>query len=444
MTLPALILAASLSAASQEEDRPVSYSREVLPIFKRSCMGCHNPQKKKGKFDMTTVAALRAGGKSGNPIVPGDAAGSRLYKMICGPDPEMPEDGDALKEAEVALVGRWIRQGAKDDTPPEPSAPARAEPPVYTAPPSISALAWSPDGTLLAVSGYREIVLHEADGAAIAARLPGESPRIEAIVFTPDGKTLVACGGSPAQFGQVQVWDMASRTPARSFRITGDLLYGVSISPDGTRIAFGCADKSVRMIDAADGREVMKFDAHTDWPFGTAFAGDGKRLLSGSRDRALKLIDVSNGQFIDDVNKLLEPVLCLARHPKQDLVVCGGGLGTPRIYRIADNQNRTAANNDTNLVRQFERQPGAVRAVAYSADGERIAVGGAGAEVRVYAVKDGARVAALGGHGGAVFALHFHPDGTRIATAGHDGLVRIFELPSGKLLRSFPPVPLGR
>jgi WD40 repeat protein len=207
-------------------------------------------------------------------------------------------------------------------------------------------------------------------------------------------------------------------------------------------VAVGCADKSVRIIAVADGKELLKFDSHSDWVFATTWTLDGKRLLTGSRDQAMKLIDASNGQFIDDINKLLEPVLCLARHPKEDVAVYGGERGTTRTYRISDNQGRTAANNDVNLQKAFERLPGPVHAVAYSADGTLIAAGGAGAEVRLFKSKDAKRVATLQGHEGAIFALTFNSQTNQIATGGFDGKVRIYETAKGELLKTFVPVPL--
>ena len=136
-------------------------------------------------------------------------------------------------------------------------------------------------------------------------------------------------------------------------------------------------------------RRLLKFDNHSDWVFGTTFTLNGKRILSGSRDRAMKLIDAANGQFIDDINKLLERVLCIARHPKEDVVVYGGESGIARTYKIADNQSRTVANNDANLLKEFERLPGPVQAVAYSPDGKLIALGGSNPEVRLYDAKRG-------------------------------------------------------
>jgi WD40 repeat protein len=221
-----------------------------------------------------------------------------------------------------------------------------------------------------------------------------------------------------------------------------DSVYGISWSLDGTRLAFGCADKTVRWIAAADGKELLKFDNHSDWVLGTTWTGDGKRLLTGSRDRAMKLIDASSGQFIDDINKLIEPVLCIMRHPKEDVVAYGGELGVTRTYKISENQGRTAANNDVNLRKQFERLPGPVHAVAYSPDGKLLAIGGASPEVRLHDSGDAKRVATLKGHEGAIFALGFHPTTNWIVTGGFDGKLRVYETGKGELVKIFSPVPL--
>jgi WD40 repeat protein len=231
----------------------------------------------------------------------------------------------------------------------------------------------------------------------------------------------------------------------RSIKSSIDSLYGIAFSPDSTKVAVGGADKSVRIFSIEDGKELLKFDNHSDWVFGTAFLADGKRFLSGSRDRAMKLIDVSNGQFIDDINKLLDGVLCIARHPKEDQIVYGGESGSLRIYRISENQGRTAANNDVNLIKEYERLGGPAQAVAWAQNGTNIAVGGASPEVRVYtAGKEGRKVATLKGHEGAVFSVAFHPTTNWIATGGFDGQLRIYDYlaKSNQLLRAFVPVPI--
>ena len=153
------------------QEKPVSFHKDVMPLLKRSCMGCHNPTKKKGELDMSTYATLKVGGESKTPFVPGDPKKSLIVTLISGHEPEMPMKGDPLSEKEVAVIARWIHEGAVDDTPAPPPEPVKRKPPVYSAPPVLSAVAYSPDDKLLAVSGYHEVLLHKADGSGLVARL---------------------------------------------------------------------------------------------------------------------------------------------------------------------------------------------------------------------------------------------------------------------------------
>jgi WD40 repeat protein len=449
VAMPLVLACLVVSPNIRADEKSVSYYHDLVPIFKRSCNGCHHPGKLKGQLDLTTYTAFQKGGKHGPAFTASDPKSSGIMDEISGDEPSMPKEGDPLSKAEVALIEHWIAQGAKDDTPAGADSFKLAEPPTYAVPPVISALAYSPDGKLLAVSGYHEVLLHRADGSKLLSRFVGESPRIESLSFSPDGTRLAVAGSAPSRFGEIQVWDTTSNGVAhptnallKSFKVSSDSVYGISFSPETDRLAVGCADKTVRIIAVKDGQELLKFDNHSDWVFATLWTLDGKRLLTGSRDRAMKLIDAANGQFIDDINKLLEPVLCMARHPKEDVVTYGGELGATRTYKIAENQGRTAANNDVNLQREFERLSGPVHAVAYSADGALLAIGGAGTEVRLYNSKDGKRVATLKGHQGAIFALAFNSQTNQVVTGGFDGTVRIYETAKGELIRSFMPVPL--
>src|SRR5205085_1938830 len=158
-------------------------------------------------------------------------------------------------------------QGATDDTPPS----ARAEvvdadhPPRYAAAPVVTSAVFSPDGKSVAVTGYHEILLYDAASLILKSRLIGMSERVNALAFSPDGKKLAAAGGSPGRFGEVQVWDPAKEKLLVSAPFTFDTLYGVSWSPKGDMIAFGCADNTVRAIDPLTGKQVLFMGTHTDW-----------------------------------------------------------------------------------------------------------------------------------------------------------------------------------
>ncbi|MBV9122917.1 MAG: WD40 repeat domain-containing protein, partial [Planctomycetes bacterium] len=352
---------------------------------------------------------------------------------------------------QVGLLKKWILQGAKDDTP----ASAREvvdmdHPPVYLNPPVLTSLDYSPDGKLLAISGYHEVLLWKADGSQLEGRLVGESERIQSVAFSPDGKWLAATGGSPYRFGEVQVWDVSKKKLKFSVTVTFDTIYGVSWSPDGSKIAFGCADNTLRAIEAQTGKQILFQGAHNDWVLGTAFSKDASHLVSVSRDQSMKLTEVATQRFIDNITSITPGALkgglqSVARHPKKDELLVGGADGTPKIYQMYRTKNRVIG-DDFNLIRAFAPLPGRVFAVRYSPDGSRVAAGssleGKG-EVRVYQEADGKLVSTFAGEAGPVYALAFRPDGKEVASAGFDGMVRLNDPQTGKLLKQFVPVPLA-
>ena len=208
--------------------REVSYYKEIRPLFQTHCLGCHQPAKQSGQYEMTQFSQLLQGGESGDAaVVAGKPDESGLIDQITPVDgaAAMPKEGKPLAAAEIELIRKWIEQGAQDDTPASAKAQFNTEtPPTYAAAPVITSLDFSPDGKWLAVSGYHEVVLHHADGSGVAARLIGMSERIESAVFSPDGKRLAVAGGSPGRLGEVQIWDVAERALQLSRSVGYDTL----------------------------------------------------------------------------------------------------------------------------------------------------------------------------------------------------------------------------
>ncbi len=424
-----------------EKSSLVSYQKDIWPLLQAKCQGCHQPASAGGKLIVTSYASFLKGGEHGASFMAGKPDLSAILDYLTGKKTLMPKGGPPLADKDIALFKQWIQEGAKDDTVVSKDPIDAEHPPIYRAAPLISALAYSPDGSQLAVSGYREILIHHADGSGLISRLIGKSPKILSLAYSNDGKLLAAVGGAPALFGEAQFWDPMSGKLLNSVETTYDTLFGGSLSPDGKELAFGCSDNSVRVMSVPDGKQLIKFDNHSDWVFATTFATDGKHLLSAGRDQAIKLILVEGASFIDDINTHTSPERCLVRNPMSDQVLCGGDDGIPRLYKVFRTAARTMNQEDHNLLRAYEPQEGAITAEAFSKDGKMIAVGAESGIVNVYTV-DGARVASLYGQRGVIYALAFQPDGKRIAAGGFDGQVRLYDLPTGKLAMAFVPVPL--
>ena len=231
-----LLPAAEPPAETPKVPAEVSYYRDVRRIFQQHCQGCHQPAKPLGGFVMTDYAdLLKTGDHLKVGLVPGQPAKSYILEQIeSKPDKKaaMPKNANPLPAAEVEIIRKWIAAGAKDDTPPNVRDAINAEhPPVYDLPPVITSIDFSPDGKLLAVAGYHEILLQKADGSGLVGRLVGLSERIQALAFSPDGSYLAAAGGSPGRFGELQIWDVTKKRLKSSHPVTFDTIYGVSWSP---------------------------------------------------------------------------------------------------------------------------------------------------------------------------------------------------------------------
>jgi WD40 repeat protein len=429
-------LLASLSLAAADP----SFHREIRPILQKNCAGCHQPANKASDLDLTTYAAFAKGGKRGAAFVAGDAAKSLTVQYLTGAmKPPMPLGQPPLTAAEIELMKAWIVAGAKDDSPGESET---NQPTVYTQPPVITALRFSPDGAMLAVSGNREVLIHQADGGALLKRLPGKAERLLSLAWSQDSKMLVAGGGTPARFGEVQWWDVAAAKQLRRAELTTDTVFGASLAPDGSKVAVGCADNTVHAFDTATGKELYKLGNHEGWVLGTVFDVAGKRLVSVSRDRAAKLIDAQAGQFLENVNQMKTELNAVARHPKQDVIALGGEDRYAYIYKL-DRPRNLKVGDDATFLRRLDRQDGVVLAMDWSPDGKRIAVAGSSPQVNVYDGETGERLGACTGHAAGIYAVAFSADGARVATGGFDGQVRIYNAADCKLVKAFVPVPLS-
>lgn len=463
-----------LGAEDKAKPAPkTSYFKDIRPIFQQNCQGCHQPSKKHGNFMMIDFASLfLKGDRDKNQIQLGDPSKSNLYQMMIShadQKAEMPKGKDPLTKDQTELVRNWILEGSKDDSPKSAIKLVDPEhPPVYTLPPVITAMDFSPDGQLLAVSAYHEVILHKADGSETVARLIGLSERIESIAFSPDGKLLAVAAGSPGRFGEIQIWDIAKKKLTLSVPTTFDTLYGVSWSPDGSKIAFGCADNSVRAIDSSNGKQILYQGAHTDWVLGTAFSRDGLFLASVSRDRSMKLTEVATQRFIDNITSITPGALKgglqtvslrprtdktmvkgaegtdTAEKPYEELLI-GGSDGVPRLYKMHRVTKRVIG-DDANKVREYEAIPGRIYASSFNKSGSLFAIGssldGKGF-LKIYQTEDAKVVTKIENGIGPIYSLSFTPDGTKIAVAGFDGNIKLFKVPTGEKDKEFIPVPFS-
>ena len=431
-------------------EKKVSYYRSVRPILQRRCSGCHFDGKREGGLSVIAVSELVKGGEAGTSLAAGKPDESVLVQRISGEKPDMPLNSEPLTAEQILTLRTWIAQGAEDDTPADVGQAITAEhPPLYSTPPVVTSIDYSPDGKTLAVSGYHEVLIHTLDGSAPVKRLVGRSQRIESLAFSPNGQILAVVGGTPSLFGEVQLWNVADSKLLHSVTLSYDTLFGISFNGDGSLVAFGGADNRVRVIKVESGEVMMKMDAHSDWVHGTTFSLQNDHLITVSRDRSMKLTIVATGQFVDNITSITPGALKgglvdVQRHPTREQVLAVGADGEPRLYKIFREQARQIG-DDFNLVRAYPKLAGRLCDVDLSPSGNKFVVGASTAvagAARIYLTEDPTKIVDVPGLTGPVFAVSFRPDELQVAVSGFDGLIRLCNAETGAVEQTFPAVPV--
>ena len=114
----------------------------------------------------------------------------------------------------------------------------------------VGALAWSPDGTHVAVGmAARTILLYDVSKEGDPRVLSGHDGRVTALAFTPAGSVLLS--GSYGDHS-VRVWDVAGGIPLGTLEGYTEQVLSLAVSPDGTRVAVGGIDPNTVVLELAD------------------------------------------------------------------------------------------------------------------------------------------------------------------------------------------------
>ena len=438
----ALLMAAFQAAAQAQEQSaaPVSFSKNVAPILLQNCQACHGPNDSKGGFQLFNYTSLmKPGDSSSASITPGKPDESEVLRLIGSQDKDerMPKDAEPLPADKVALVKKWIEEGAKFDGPDPnatlasivPKEPRPAAPQAYPRAIPLTALAFRPDGQELAVGGYYEITIWNPTTGALLRRIGNIDQRTFGLAYNNEGTLLAAASGTPGISGEVALIDPNQGTVTKVLANMPDNALDVQFNPAGNKLAACSADRSIRIFDVASAAQEKIIEDHADWVMGIAWSPDGTKLASASRDKTAKVFDAAKGESLATFPGHQEVVYGVSFSADGSQVFTGGGNKVIHVWNP----------NDGNKIADIGGFGGEVfkvlvrKDMVYSCSADKTA--------RQHKTADRGQVRVFSGHTDWIYSLAYNEATQRLATGSFDGEVRVWNLADGAQVAAFKAAP---
>lgn len=343
-------------------------------------------------------------------------------KRLCNPEPYSLRTGLPNTVQAIALRPDGMRmamvQSDKTLTIRElPSGEVVLSKGVNPAAPLSSRLAYSPDGTLLALAGQRESSLRilAADDGRELHKLRGDN-----VAFSPDGQFLAAVD---FQEGIIRVYDPHKGVQLRYRRLPLAGTCAFSFRPDGLCAAF-TNKKDRRIVEIWNvhvGEKLLDLRKHATSVFAMAFSPDGSRLALACADGTVKIWKVPEGEEVTSLPQQPATIDNVVFSPDGSHIAVGTTLGSLKIWDMKGHEVRT--------LRGHLRS---IHSLAFSSDGRWL--GSAGTErTTLWDLTKNPEDLSLSGHTIYCSALAFSPDGQNLASVGGEGNVKVWEPATGKL-----------
>jgi len=243
-------------------------------------------------------------------------------------------------------------------------------------------------------------------------RIPAGTPaghdgQVHTVAWSPDGHLLASAGSNRT----VKLWNAATGKEVLTYKGHKDYVFWVAFSPDGRRIASCAQERHIRIWDPASGTDLLTLKGHSGSVLYVAFDATGKRLASTGSDRTIRVWDMDSGKQLVATVPTSIMSHCVALNPAGDRVAAVTRDGRVHVWEVPGGKE----------VLNFQGHAKAGNSVVFSPDGKRLATASQDdLLVRVWDAATGSAVFTCSGHTHEVSSVAWSPDGHLLASAGGD------------------------
>lgn len=268
---------------------------------------------------------------------------------------------------------------------------------------------------------------HQVSLLKTLAENPQKSQAIAAAILSPDQRTLISAGEDRDPFNPqlfpIKIWDLSTAEVPNTLNDGHTApIRALSLSADGSLLASGSADNTIKIWDAIAGKLLQTLKGHTAPVTSVAISRDGKTVISGSEDKTIKIWDVPTSVLRHTLTEHSDRVYAVALSPDGKAIASGSQDFTVMLWNTETGE----------LIRTLSQPAGhrnAVSAVAISPDGKQVASGSWEKNVKVWDLQTGKILRTFEGHQDKVTTVTFLNDQT-VASGSLDKSIRIWDTQS--------------